>query len=119
MAWTYSLSKQELSNSSATWRAVSGPQGNGALPFDNKQYLIGRTTDIEDIAFNTDFKDPAGNVWWCPITPQFATGRKGFGIHPDGGTPGTKGCIGLSGHDTSSAKRALSLSRGEILTVTP
>lgn len=40
------------------------------------------------------------NGWFIPLTPTFSTNRTGFGIHPDGNLPGTKGCIGLQNSDT-------------------
>ena len=46
------------------------------------------------------FVNPAnGRGWFLPLTPRFSTSRHGFGIHPDGNLPGTKGCVGLQGAD--------------------
>ncbi len=42
------------------------------------------------------------NRWFIPIEPQFTTSRDGFGIHPDGNVPGTKGCIGLPASEAGS-----------------
>ncbi len=115
MEWTYSLSCGALiSPSGESWNARSGPFGAGALPAG--LYTIGRATRFMG---SRSYRDRAGNTWWCPITPRFSTSRHGLGIHPDGGTPGTEGCIGLTAYDTSSALRALNSASGDTLTVLP
>jgi len=44
--------------------------------------------------------------FFVPIFPDFETKRSDLGIHPDGGTEGTQGCIGI---DPSDARRFLDL----------
>lgn len=58
--------------------------------------------------------DPYGLWTWSDAVSQPIVGYSAgfgdaasFGIHPDGGTPGTAGCIGVMG-ETSSARDALS-----------
>lgn len=54
-----------------------------------------------------------GIVGGVPIEPDFDTGGRGhFGIHPDGGPQGTRGCIGLTGDDTSDAFKVLQNAQG-------
>lgn len=83
------------------WDAVSGPRNR--LP--NGIYKVSRrevTPYTNQIG--TAFQGPNGKGFFIPIYPQFSTnrGKTGgrLGIHPDGGVPGTAGCIGIR----SSAK---------------
>ncbi len=93
MPWVFDSGTGTLTSpEGSSWNATSGPFGRGALPAGN--YTIGNATAI-DSASNPSFRDPANNAWWVPITPTFTTDRTSLGIHPDGGTPGTEGCIGV------------------------
>ena len=92
---TFSNSLRKLSWKNRSWDAVSGPWGKGVLP--NGVYTIERrklteyTTNI-----GNGFKDETGKGYFIPLTPTFDIGgRTGFGIHPDGNKPGTKGCVGI------------------------
>ena len=81
-----------------SYRAVSGPHKKGRLPAGI--YRV-KTRNAVDSGLSNSFTNPlTGRGWFVPIEPAFTTERGGFGIHPDGGTPGTLGCIGLTGVDT-------------------
>lgn len=104
------------SPSGQSWKARSGPFGKGHL--ENGVYTIGRMVDVNPPEYRKGaFKDAAGNAWFCPISPDFASGRKGLGIHPDGNVSGTEGCIGLTEINTSSAYSKLKRANGEKLEV--
>jgi hypothetical protein len=79
---------------------VSGGYGKGAIP--DGSYDIERYKAVAgDIStMKSGFVNPVnGRGWFLPLTPKFSTTRHGFGIHPDGNLPGTKGCVGLQGAD--------------------
>ncbi len=84
------------------WPAISGPYGKGALP-PGSYILSGPPVYVPpEHPRHASFCDPSGNCWWQPIKPKnFCTDRTGLGIHPDGGVPGTSGCIGIQCQDTS------------------
>ncbi len=92
-----------------TIEAVSGPHKKGALP--QGQYDVGTPTAIANIPANRSFCDDSGNCWWVPLTPLFPTdrGQQGgqLGMHPDGGTAGTEGCVGVTDPDTSELYQKL------------
>jgi hypothetical protein len=97
---------------SLKWKAVSGPFGAGALPsglYDvNRKGVSQYTKNI-----HRSFQDVSGRGFFVPIYPKFTTerGKMGgrLGIHPDGGSPGTLGCIGLNpSSDTAGFYNALS-----------
>lgn len=78
----------------ASYQAVGGPYGNGAP--ENGLY---RANDLQDrgpgsarpnVGMTRD-----GIGFSMDLNPTFPTGRTLERIHPDGNTPGTKGCIGL------------------------
>ncbi len=60
-----------------------------------------------------EMRIPGRNIgWFVPLEPCFQTDRgtpgKGmFGIHPDGGQPGTNGCIGVFSGDYDELFRML------------
>jgi hypothetical protein len=112
--WTFSLVEEELTSPSGrTWKAVSGPRGNGHLEVG--KYTIGQATII---GFDARFTDGADNSWWCPIKPKFKTSRSGLGIHPKNKyANGTEGCIGLTANNTKDTFRELKSSVGQELTV--
>jgi len=113
MSWKFFNGKL-IAPDGRSWSARSGDWGKGHLP--NGDYRIGSTTAIAS-ASNASFRDPCNFAWWCPLTPMFPTGRTSLGIHPDGGVPGTEGCIGISDDDTRSAYDALRNSKGDTLSV--
>jgi len=84
-----------------SFAARSGPYGKGALP--SGRYTLGKPTRLEDDERNEPYTDPNGNAWWVPLKPQFQTERKGFGFHPDGNGPGSRGCVVIARNDTLSA----------------
>lgn len=93
-------------NSGKSWAATSGPFGNGAAP--KGEYTFEAAKDIEpDAAENAPFRDPSGNAWFVALTPQFKTKRTSLGVHPDGGVPGTQGCIGVVEKDTQDLRKLL------------
>ena len=83
------------------YEVVSGGYGKGEIPegtYDIERYnaVVGDKSTMK-----SGFVNPTnGGGWFLPLTPKFATGRHGFGIHPDGNLPGTKGCVGLQGADS-------------------
>lgn len=96
----FSIGQNELRWGTSIYKAVSGPHGKGALPVG--EYVI----EIRNIVCDPDastmgpsFQAPSGRAWMQHITPNFATDRARLGIHPDGGSNGTAGCIGLQGDD--------------------
>ncbi len=82
------------------YEVVSGGYGKGAIPdghYDIERYkaVVGTKSTMKP-----GFVNPSnGRGWFLPLTPTFSTTRHGFGIHPDGNLPGTKGCVGLQGND--------------------
>lgn len=82
------------------YHVVSGGYGKGAIPdgsYDIERYkaVAGNISTMK-----SGFVNPVnGRGWFLPLTPKFSTTRHGFGIHPDGNLPGTKGCVGLQGAD--------------------
>ncbi len=82
------------------YEVVSGGYGKGAIPngsFDIERY---KAVSGDKSTMKSGFVNPAnGRGWFLPLTPKFSTARHGFGIHPDGNLPGTKGCVGLQGAD--------------------
>ena len=82
----------------ATYTAVSGPFGKGELP--EGSYTVRVRHVVVGSTLGQSYTDPkTGDAWFIPISPEFDTSRSRFGIHPDGGKPGTQGCIGLRGAD--------------------
>ncbi|MCF6244398.1 MAG: L,D-transpeptidase [Sulfurovum sp.] len=82
-----------------TWRAVSGPHGKGALPRGNYVVKNPNGNNLHE-GLAAGFNMPSGLGFFIPLyaPSSLLKGRKGFGIHPDGGTPGTQGCIGIKRH---------------------
>lgn len=93
-----------------SYMAISGPHRNGRLPFGTYAVEV-RKSVVEDLGqaagplrmapgFHEADKQRA---WFIPITPaNINTPRSGLGIHPDGNTRGTEGCIGIIGADASA-----------------
>ena len=103
--WRFTTANKLIAPNGQPWSAKSGPYGKGRLP--KGQYTIGSATTISSGNKNRSYRDPSGFAWWCPIAPDFNAKRDGLGIHPDGGVPGTLGCIGLTSVNTRSAYNAL------------
>ncbi|MEG3899817.1 MULTISPECIES: RHS repeat-associated core domain-containing protein [unclassified Microcoleus] len=83
---------------------ISGQWGKGALPEGNYKITQGpieyfdKTQDI----YARCLDSVSGKSWWLAVKPTFKTTRGDFGFHPDGGTPGTAGCLGIpKGVDSS------------------
>jgi len=74
-----------------SYDAISGPYGRGAL--ENGNYEIGRVGPPRNPSSSYSARGVAFTV---DIEPLFDTERNLLRIHPDGGTPGTMGCVGLT-----------------------
>ena len=85
---------------SEEYSVVTGGYGKGAIPdgsynIEVRKVAVGSAKNME-----SGFINPKTKVgWFIPLTPTFKTSRHGFGVHPDGNLPGTKGCLGLQGDD--------------------
>jgi hypothetical protein len=113
--FTYSLANKKLciTSSGKCWNAVSGPHGAGALPVGTYRVERNKITPYT-ASIAASYRDSTGRGFFLPIKPTFTTPRDGFGIHPDGGVPGTLGCIGLTAADTESFFEAIrSMARGD------
>jgi hypothetical protein len=89
------------------WRARTGGHAKGAIP--DGFYKIERPRDPHN-PNKRPFKDGRGFYWICDTPSPYVKallGRSAFGIHPDGGSAGTAGCIGLLDDDTRPAHNAL------------
>ena len=83
------------------YEVVTGGYGKGAIP--DGTYDISRYNAVvgDKSTMKSGFVNPInGRGWFLPLAAKFSTTRNGFGIHPDGNLPGTKGCVGLQGADT-------------------
>lgn len=89
---TYNKDNNTLSWNRLSFSAVSGPHGKGALP--NGYYHVHRNHVVTNLSAPYTIGKTS---FFIPLSPLFPTERSGFGIHPDGNTPGTLGCIGLVG----------------------
>jgi len=76
-----------------SWNATTGPFGN-PLPI-GWYYLTGEETPAA--SESNSMTDTCGNKYKFRLHPQFPTSSTGLLIHPDGGEPGTEGCIGVQG----------------------
>ncbi len=116
--WTYSTSLKTLtaSDGNAQWRCKSGGISNSE-PLPVMKYTI---TEMVTGFTDQRFKGRTGDPWFCLLSPQQPSNRTRIGIHPDGGPPGTEGCIGIDPNsDTEKARNMLKNSIGETLNVTP
>lgn len=81
---------------------VSGGYGKGELPNGNYTIKVRYAAEGNKNNMASGFIDSkTGKGWFLPLEPKFSTTRSGFGIHPDGNKPGTKGCVGLQGDDAN------------------
>lgn len=76
--------------------AKSGPWGNGSLP--KGSYAVGAMRDNR----TGSYACPGSSGYSLNLHNRFPTNRTDLRIHPDGGTPGTLGCIGISCSDGSA-----------------
>lgn len=88
---------------STTWPARSGSSHLQPLPQGWYHVKPEQTPVPQEKASMTD---TCGNAYKFRLSPQFETNRSGLLIHPDGGKPGTAGCIGAQGC-TSSLRQFL------------
>ncbi len=88
---------------STTWPARSGSSHLQPLP-QGWYYVNPEQTPVREE--KTSMTDTCGNAYKFRLLPQFETNRSGLLIHPDGGKPGTAGCIGAQGC-TSSLRQFL------------
>lgn len=78
----------------ASWPAVTGPYGKGALPVGEYEIRV-KHVDVGP-HLSTAFEAAGGLRWFIPIVAVGDDhGRGGFGIHPDGNREGTLGCVGI------------------------
>jgi len=80
------------------YEVITGGYGKGAIPDGIYDIEIYKAVEGDKTSMKTGFINSAtGRGWFLPLSPKFSTTRHGFGIHPDGNLPGTKGCVGLQG----------------------
>ncbi len=83
------------------YEVVTGGYGKGPIPDGAYDIEVYNAVVGDSSSMRSGFVNPLnGGGWFLPLTPKFSTTRDGFGIHPDGNLPGTKGCVGLQGEDT-------------------
>ncbi len=87
---------KQLTWGDVIYRAKSGPWGKGQLPSGPYQIRVRHAVCNDTLA--DGFRAADGQRWFLPIVGN-TPGRSGFGIHPDGGTPGTLGCVGIEPSD--------------------
>lgn len=84
-----------------TWNGRSYPASSGTDKLKSLEigkYRVEVNKVVEGITDKPGFIAPYSNTgWFIPIIPLFDSDRTGLGIHPDGGTSGTAGCVGLRG----------------------
>lgn len=84
-----------------SWHAKSGGNGGEHLPKGKYDVGVGRMVNWAQKKMPKGFQAPNGKGFFISLMPKFKTSRGSvengrFGIHPDGGKPGTHGCIGLT-----------------------
>ena len=77
-----------------SYSALSGGWGVGSI--QNGDYKVNHLRDNRTGSYENH-----GVGFSYDVIPKFNTCRSELRIHPDGGTKGTKGCIGLTGHATA------------------
>ena len=92
----YRLNQRLLIWGEEEYQAVSGPYGKGALPPGFYTIEVRHVIDSQLLRESFRHAD-SGVAFFIPITPRFNTERSGFGIHPDGGQVGTRGCVAFRG----------------------
>ncbi|HEB94106.1 MAG TPA: hypothetical protein ENI94_11700 [Gammaproteobacteria bacterium] len=82
------------------YEVVTGGYGKGAIPDGPYDIGVYKAVEGDRASMKSGFINPiTGRGWFLPLSAKFSTARYGFGIHPDGNLPGTKGCVGLQGGD--------------------
>lgn len=82
------------------YEVITGGYGKGAIPDGMYTIEVYRAVEGDKSSMSSGFVNPlTGRGWFLPLVAKFSTTRHGFGIHPDGNLPGTKGCVGLQGKD--------------------
>jgi len=82
------------------YEVVTGGYGKGAIPDGLYDIEVYKAVEGDKTSMKTGFINSiTGRGWFLPLSPKFSTTRHGFGIHPDGNLPGTKGCVGLQDKD--------------------
>lgn len=82
------------------YQVITGGYGKGEIPNGLYNVEVYKAVEGDKFSMKSGFVNPiTGRGWFLPLTPKFTTARHGFGIHPDGNLPGTKGCVGLQGDD--------------------
>lgn len=83
------------------YKCITGGYGLGPIPDGLFEVRVRHAVEGKKNNMKSGYVNPLNNRgWFLPLNPKFSTSRTGFGIHPDGNLPGTKGCIGLLGGDT-------------------
>jgi RHS repeat-associated protein len=106
-----------VSTRGGAWKAVSGPQRNGAAPSGMYTISVRALPVGKENKRQSSYCDPSGNCWFARLAPDEDNGRTGLGIHPDGNVPGTEGCIGIKGKDTSDLYELLANGAGQRLRI--
>jgi hypothetical protein len=91
--------------------AISGPFDKGNLPIGD---YIAKRSKLLDKPGQAPYTDAKGNAWMQGIDPKVSNNRNNLGIHPDGNTSGTEGCIGLKVENTISWYDAFKASNEDI-----
>ena len=105
--FVYDKSKQEFSGRGQNWKVRSGlpgryqPTPNGLYTLPKNALMSGKSGfgvphDGKYAKPPYSFSDKKGFSWFLWL------GKANLGIHPDGNVPGTEGCIGILGDDTSN-----------------
>lgn len=93
----YDIKRGYLTWNGRSYRAISGPFRKGTL--EAGKYRVEINKVVSNISGRAGFQESISNSgWFIPLIPLFDSDRTGLGIHPDGGTKGTEGCIGIQGH---------------------
>jgi hypothetical protein len=83
-----------------SYSVITGGYGLGEIPNGSYDVKVRNVAEGDSTTMKSGFLNPAtGRGWFIPLEAKFSTSRFGFGIHPDGNLPGTKGCLGLQGDD--------------------
>lgn len=97
----------KLKWASDEYEVVSGGYGKGAIPDGQYDIMIYKAVEGDKTNMKSGFmNDLTGKGWFLPLVAKFSTTRNGFGIHPDGNLPGTKGCVGLQGDDIKNSGKS-------------
>ena len=76
---------------------------------ENKEraFSFGIKSNLEEITKSDIFHQKVKTAWSADLNPMFKTGRTALRIHPDGGVPGTEGCIGIINLDADKCYNSL------------